>query len=108
MAYPSLNFLLAYSSFVLLPTHDVRQFLQLPTHDSCATSLASEHCSSVPITPRLLLVPSPLLVPGLGTWAWGNKVVWGYEDSMDTELQEAFNLCVTEGINWFDTADSYG
>ncbi|CAM9913372.1 unnamed protein product [Ectocarpus fasciculatus] len=45
---------------------------------------------------------------GLGTWAWGNKVVWGYEDGMDVELQEAFNLCVTEGINWFDTADSYG
>ncbi|CAM9880417.1 unnamed protein product [Scytosiphon promiscuus] len=45
---------------------------------------------------------------GLGTWAWGNKVVWGYDDSMDAELQEAFNLCVTEGINWFDTADSYG
>eukprot|EP00904_Undaria_pinnatifida_P000788 jgi/Undpi1/1070/HiC_scaffold_10.g04533.m1 len=45
---------------------------------------------------------------GLGTWAWGNKLVWGYDDSMDAELQEAFNLCVTEGINWFDTADSYG
>ncbi|CAM9670094.1 unnamed protein product, partial [Ascophyllum nodosum] len=45
---------------------------------------------------------------GLGTWAWGNKLVWGYDDSMDAELQEAFNLCVREGINWFDTADSYG
>lgn len=48
------------------------------------------------------------IVQGVGTWAWGNKVVWGYDDSMDTELQEAFNLCVKEGINWFDTADSYG
>lgn len=49
-----------------------------------------------------------LLCTGLGTWAWGNKLVWGYDDSMDEELQEAFNLCVREGINWFDTADSYG
>lgn len=48
------------------------------------------------------------LFTGLGTWAWGNKLVWGYDDSMDAELQEAFNLCVSEGINWFDTADSYG
>jgi pyridoxine 4-dehydrogenase len=27
---------------------------------------------------------------------------------MDKELQEAFNTCVDAGINWFDTADSYG
>lgn len=45
---------------------------------------------------------------GVGTWAWGNKLVWGYNERMDPELQEAFNLCVSEGINWFDTADSYG
>ncbi|CAM9803916.1 unnamed protein product [Discosporangium mesarthrocarpum] len=45
---------------------------------------------------------------GVGTWAWGNKLVWGYNKAMDAELQEAFNLCLTEGINWFDTADSYG
>ncbi|CAM9342752.1 unnamed protein product [Choristocarpus tenellus] len=45
---------------------------------------------------------------GIGTWAWGNKVVWGYDEGMDNELQEAFNLCLSQGINWFDTADSYG
>lgn len=47
-------------------------------------------------------------ITGVGTWAWGNKLVWGYNEGMDSELQEAFNLCVSEGINWFDTADSYG
>lgn len=45
---------------------------------------------------------------GLGTWAWGNRFLWGYDESMDPELQEVFNLVVRSGINVFDTADSYG
>ncbi|KAK9804266.1 hypothetical protein WJX72_004018 [[Myrmecia] bisecta] len=45
---------------------------------------------------------------GLGTWSWGNQFLWGYEEGMDTELQEVFNLVVSSGINLFDTADSYG
>lgn len=32
----------------------------------------------------------------------------GYEESMDPELQDMFNLVVSKGINLFDTADSYG
>ncbi|XP_052173128.1 pyridoxal reductase, chloroplastic isoform X2 [Diospyros lotus] len=45
---------------------------------------------------------------GFGTWAWGNQLLWGYQQAMDTELQRAFNLAVENGINLFDTADSYG
>ncbi|ONK72714.1 uncharacterized protein A4U43_C04F22370 [Asparagus officinalis] len=45
---------------------------------------------------------------GFGTWAWGNKLLWGYQEEMDGELQETFNLAVRKGINLFDTADSYG
>lgn len=45
---------------------------------------------------------------GFGTWAWGNQLLWGYEESMDAELQQIFNLAVENGINLFDTADSYG
>ncbi|EFN55619.1 hypothetical protein CHLNCDRAFT_23295 [Chlorella variabilis] len=45
---------------------------------------------------------------GFGTWSWGNKLLWGYDESMDTELQEVFNVLVASGINLFDTADSYG
>ncbi len=45
---------------------------------------------------------------GLGTWAWGNQLLWGYDKSMDQELQQLFNLVVSKGINIFDTADSYG
>ena len=48
---------------------------------------------------------SPL---GMGTWAWGNKLLWQYDTDKDAELQEVFNLVVSSGINVFDTADSYG
>lgn len=45
---------------------------------------------------------------GFGTWAWGNQLLWGYQQSMDDELQQVFNLALENGINLFDTADSYG
>lgn len=51
------------------------------------------------------LTVSPM---GFGTWAWGNQLLWGYQESMDEELQRTFNLAVENGINLFDTADSYG
>lgn len=51
------------------------------------------------------LTVSPM---GLGTWAWGNQFLWGYEEDMDEELQQVFNVAVDKGINLFDTADSYG
>lgn len=51
------------------------------------------------------LTVSPM---GFGTWAWGNQLLWGYQESMDGELQQIFNLAVENGINLFDTADSYG
>ncbi|MBS9384684.1 MAG: aldo/keto reductase [Dolichospermum sp. BR01] len=52
------------------------------------------------------LLNLPLM--GCGTWAWGNQLLWGYDESMDNQLQEVFNLCVSNGITLFDTGDSYG
>ena len=51
-----------------------------------------------------------LILPtlGCGTWAWGNRLLWGYNENMDDELQAVFNLCVKNGVTLFDTADSYG
>ena len=53
---------------------------------------------------------SPLTLPpmGCGTWAWGNRLLWGYDQSMDEELQRVFNHCVNHGVTLFDTGDSYG
>lgn len=45
---------------------------------------------------------------GCGTWAWGNRILWGYDESMDEELAGVFNLCVRNGVTLFDTGDSYG
>lgn len=45
---------------------------------------------------------------GFGTWAWGNKLLWGYDESQDEELERVFELMVDNGVTLFDTADSYG
>lgn len=45
---------------------------------------------------------------GVGTWAWGNRFLWQYNQEDDDELQRTFNYVVSQGVNWFDTADSYG
>ncbi len=59
-------------------------------------------CVQVKVGP---LTVSPM---GIGTWAWGNQLLWGYEEEMDEELQRVFNFAISKGINFFDTADSYG
>ncbi len=45
---------------------------------------------------------------GCGTWAWGNRLLWNYDTSIDSQLQEVFNTCVSNGVTLFDTGDSYG
>ena len=52
---------------------------------------------------------------GFGTWAWGNKLLWGYEEEADPALQAAFRRVVDSGLPlvdrrrfFFDTGDSYG
>ncbi|KAK6926068.1 NADP-dependent oxidoreductase domain [Dillenia turbinata] len=57
---------------------------------------------------KVKMGPQSVSPMGFGTWAWGNQLLWGYEESMDAELQRAFNLAVENGVNLFDTADSYG
>lgn len=49
-----------------------------------------------------------LPIMGCGTWAWGNRLLWGYDPGMDDQLQAVFNLCVSSGVTLFDTGDSYG
>ncbi|MGK7932383.1 MAG: aldo/keto reductase [Microcystaceae cyanobacterium] len=45
---------------------------------------------------------------GCGTWAWGNRILWDYDPTMDQQLQQVFNLAVEKGVTLFDTGDSYG
>lgn len=44
----------------------------------------------------------------LGTWAWGDKKQWGWNDELDGKAKEAFDMSVAKGINTFDTAEVYG
>lgn len=47
---------------------------------------------------------------GIGTWAWGDKMMWGYGKGgySDDDLKEAFDACLEDGVNLFDTAEIYG
>ncbi len=59
--------------------------------------------AKIPVGKGLYLPPM-----GCGTWAWGNRFLWDYDESMDGQLQEVFNLMVSNGVTLFDTGDSYG
>jgi len=50
---------------------------------------------------------------GFGTWSWGNKLLWGYEEEADPALEAAFRRVVGGSVLdrrrfFFDTGDSYG
>ena len=46
---------------------------------------------------------------GFGTWAWGNKIVWGYQSETDDILiKKTFFEAIEGGLDLIDTADSYG
>ena len=83
----------------------------------------SEGLGSSPILAALLLafqltmadLPIPLRSAagsdpgiGVGTWAWGNQFLWGYDPAQDAELQATFRRALDLGLCFFDTADSYG
>ncbi|WP_052049722.1 aldo/keto reductase [Leptolyngbya sp. KIOST-1] len=53
-------------------------------------------------------LPFPLPEMGCGTWAWGNQLLWGYDQRMDDDLQQVFNHCLSHGVTLFDSGDSYG
>ena len=46
---------------------------------------------------------------GVGTWAWGDRILWRYGlDYSTAEVQGAFEASVEEGLRLFDTAEVYG
>lgn len=46
---------------------------------------------------------------GIGTWAWGDGLYWGYGSNYgEQDLQQAFDETLNDGINFFDTAEIYG
>ena len=46
---------------------------------------------------------------GIGTWAWGDSLFWGYgSDYGEKEVQNAFDAAIAGGASFFDTAEVYG
>ncbi len=46
---------------------------------------------------------------GLGTWAWGDRLVWQYgRGYQDEDLRQAFTVSLAEGVRLIDTAEVYG
>lgn len=46
---------------------------------------------------------------GVGTWQWGDKMMWSYSKSHTAEdVKEAFQTSWEAGIRFFDTAEIYG
>lgn len=46
---------------------------------------------------------------GVGTWAWGNRMLWDYGRSFQLgDLKEAFDHSLRAGVRFFDTAEIYG
>jgi aryl-alcohol dehydrogenase-like predicted oxidoreductase len=49
---------------------------------------------------------SPL---GLGAWSWGDRFFWGYGRGYTAgDVREAFDVSLAAGVNFIDTAESYG
>lgn len=61
--------------------------------------------SHIPLGKTDVLIP-PM---GLGTWAWGDRLFWGYGRAYTAaDLVEAFRVAIEEGVLFFDTAEVYG
>jgi aryl-alcohol dehydrogenase-like predicted oxidoreductase len=46
---------------------------------------------------------------GIGTWAWGDSLFWGYGSNYgEKEVQNAFDAALAGGAAFFDTAEVYG
>ena len=46
---------------------------------------------------------------GVGTWAWGDRLLWGYGRGYnDADLEAAFRESTEAGLHLFDTAEIYG
>jgi aryl-alcohol dehydrogenase-like predicted oxidoreductase len=46
---------------------------------------------------------------GIGTWSWGDSMVWGYgKGYAEADLKTAFDATLASGITFFDTAEIYG
>ena len=46
---------------------------------------------------------------GIGTWSWGDSIVWKYGSGYaEQEIEDAFQTALRSGVTFFDSAEMYG
>lgn len=52
----------------------------------------------------------PAIPPlGIGTWQWGDRLVWGYGNGYQAgDTEAAYRAALQGGVRLFDTAEFYG
>ena len=45
---------------------------------------------------------------GIGAWAWGDSLFWGYDPKEDEELEKVFSFVAARKDGFVDTAELYG
>ena len=64
--------------------------------------------TSIPQVGRVSAGPISISAMGVGTWSWGNRLLFDYDPSQDEGIYEAYRAVRDAGVSIFDTADSYG
>ena len=60
-------------------------------------------------TNKLLVNNISVPALGIGTWAWGDSLFWGFgSDYGETDVRQAFEAAIDNGASFFDTAEVYG
>jgi len=77
--------------------------LMFPNTDARGSS-----SSSLPKVGRVSAGPISISAIGVGTWSWGNRLLFDYNPSQDEEIYKAYCAVRDAGVTLFDTADSYG
>eukprot|EP00929_Paragymnodinium_shiwhaense_P008844 TRINITY_DN112811_c0_g1_i1.p1 TRINITY_DN112811_c0_g1~~TRINITY_DN112811_c0_g1_i1.p1 ORF type:complete len:455 (-),score=114.11 TRINITY_DN112811_c0_g1_i1:51-1415(-) len=77
---------------------------------SPAVAAAGGVLAQPPQAARAAASGSPLALPnfGVGAWAWGDRLFWGYDEKQDADIREAFEYLVGQGVKLLDTAELYG
>lgn len=62
----------------------------------------------LPQVGRVSAGPISISAMGIGTWSWGNRLLFDYDPSQDEGIYESYRAVRDAGVSIFDTADSYG
>jgi pyridoxine 4-dehydrogenase len=78
--------------------------------DFIVESVASASFPFLPKGAGAIQPSRPISLPpiGLGAWAWGDSLFWGYDKKNDNDLKEVFQYALEKKLAFFDTAELYG